>query len=103
MGTRLSTSPPSTRSCPPAGSSPPTTPADGAGQRWPQPMTPPRPAGGKRASGFGLTSPFHADGTVTSLDFGCVKRFPAERVSVPSALVAAALAGDAPAVMAAFI
>jgi predicted unusual protein kinase regulating ubiquinone biosynthesis (AarF/ABC1/UbiB family) len=46
---------------------------------------------------------FHDDGTVTFLDFGCVKRFPAERVSATSALVDAALAGDAPAVLAAFI
>ena len=46
---------------------------------------------------------FHEDGTVTFLDFGCVKRFTAERVSVMSALVDAALACDAPAVLRAFI
>jgi predicted unusual protein kinase regulating ubiquinone biosynthesis (AarF/ABC1/UbiB family) len=46
---------------------------------------------------------FHDDGTVTFLDFGCVKRFPAERVSVMSALVDAALARDAPGVLQAFI
>ena len=46
---------------------------------------------------------FHADGTVTFLDFGCVKRFTAERVSVMSALLDAALACDAPAVLRAFI
>jgi hypothetical protein len=46
---------------------------------------------------------FHEDGTVTFLDFGCVKRFTEERVSVMSALVDAALACDAPAVLRAFI
>jgi predicted unusual protein kinase regulating ubiquinone biosynthesis (AarF/ABC1/UbiB family) len=46
---------------------------------------------------------FHEDGTVTFLDFGCVKRFTAERVSVMSALVDAALACNAPAVLRAFI
>jgi predicted unusual protein kinase regulating ubiquinone biosynthesis (AarF/ABC1/UbiB family) len=46
---------------------------------------------------------FHQDGTVTFLDFGCVKRFTSERVSVMSALVDAALACDAPAVLQAFI
>jgi predicted unusual protein kinase regulating ubiquinone biosynthesis (AarF/ABC1/UbiB family) len=46
---------------------------------------------------------FHEDGTVTFLDFGCVKRFTAERVSVMSALVDAALARNAPAVLRAFI
>jgi predicted unusual protein kinase regulating ubiquinone biosynthesis (AarF/ABC1/UbiB family) len=46
---------------------------------------------------------FHEDGTVTFLDFGCVKRFTAERVSVMSALVDAALACDAPALLRAFI
>jgi serine/threonine protein kinase len=46
---------------------------------------------------------FHEDGTVTFLDFGCVKRFTKERVSVMSALVDAALACNAPAVLRAFI
>jgi hypothetical protein len=46
---------------------------------------------------------FHGDGTVTFLDFGCVKRFTAERVSAMSALVDAALACDAPGLMRAFI
>jgi hypothetical protein len=46
---------------------------------------------------------FHEDGTVTFLDFGCVKRFTPERVSVMSALVDAALACDAPALLEAFI
>jgi hypothetical protein len=46
---------------------------------------------------------FHPDGSVTFLDFGCVKRFPPERVSVMSALVDAALACDAPGVLQAFI
>ena len=46
---------------------------------------------------------FHHDGTVTFLDFGCVNRFTAERVSVMSALMDAALAGDAPGVLRAFI
>jgi predicted unusual protein kinase regulating ubiquinone biosynthesis (AarF/ABC1/UbiB family) len=46
---------------------------------------------------------FHEDGTVTFLDFGCVKRFTAERVSVMSALVDAALARNAPAVLRAFV
>ena len=46
---------------------------------------------------------FHQDGTVTFLDFGCVKRFTAERVSVMSALVDAALACNAPAVVRMFI
>ena len=46
---------------------------------------------------------FHEDGTVTFLDFGCVKRFTAERVSLMSALVDAALACNAPAVLRAFI
>jgi hypothetical protein len=46
---------------------------------------------------------FHQDGTVTFLDFGCVKRFAAERVSDMSALVDAALACDAPALLRAFI
>ena len=38
---------------------------------------------------------FHGDGTVTFLDFGCVKRFTAERAAAISALVDAALACDA--------
>src|SRR5207302_11508963 len=42
---------------------------------------------------------FHDDGTVTFVDFGCVNRFTAERVSVMSALMDAALAGDAPGVL----
>jgi predicted unusual protein kinase regulating ubiquinone biosynthesis (AarF/ABC1/UbiB family) len=46
---------------------------------------------------------FHEDGTVTFLDFGCVKRFTAERVSVMSALVDAALACDAAGLLQAFI
>jgi predicted unusual protein kinase regulating ubiquinone biosynthesis (AarF/ABC1/UbiB family) len=46
---------------------------------------------------------FHEDGTVTFLDFGCVKTFTADRVSVMSALVDAALACDAQAVLQAFI
>ena len=46
---------------------------------------------------------FHPDGTVTFLDFGCVNRFTAERVSAMSALVDAALACDAPGVLRAFI
>jgi predicted unusual protein kinase regulating ubiquinone biosynthesis (AarF/ABC1/UbiB family) len=46
---------------------------------------------------------FHEDGSVTFLDFGCVKRFTPERVSVMSALVDAALAGNAPALLRAFI
>jgi predicted unusual protein kinase regulating ubiquinone biosynthesis (AarF/ABC1/UbiB family) len=46
---------------------------------------------------------FHEDGTVTFLDFGCVKRFTAERVSDMSALVDAALACDTPGLLAAFI
>jgi hypothetical protein len=46
---------------------------------------------------------FHEDGTVTFLDFGCVKRFSADRVSAMSALVDAALAGDAPGVRRAFV
>jgi predicted unusual protein kinase regulating ubiquinone biosynthesis (AarF/ABC1/UbiB family) len=46
---------------------------------------------------------FHEDGTVTFLDFGCVKRFSAERVSAMSALVDAALACNAPALLRAFI
>jgi len=46
---------------------------------------------------------FHGDGTVTFLDFGCVKRFTAERVSAMSALVDAALACDAPGLVRAFI
>jgi predicted unusual protein kinase regulating ubiquinone biosynthesis (AarF/ABC1/UbiB family) len=46
---------------------------------------------------------FHEDGSVSFLDFGCVKRFPAERVSVMSALVDAALARNAPGVLRAFI
>jgi predicted unusual protein kinase regulating ubiquinone biosynthesis (AarF/ABC1/UbiB family) len=46
---------------------------------------------------------FHEDGTVTFLDFGCVKRFSSERVSVMSALVDAALACDAQGVLKAFI
>jgi ABC1 atypical kinase-like domain len=46
---------------------------------------------------------FHEDGTVTFLDFGCVKRFSAERISVMSDLVDAALACDAPGVLKAFI
>ena len=46
---------------------------------------------------------FHDDGTVTFLDFGCVNRFSAERVSVMSALMDAALAGDAPGVLRAFV
>ena len=46
---------------------------------------------------------FHDDGTVTFLDFGCVKKFTAARVSVMSDLVDAALANNAPAVLRAFI
>jgi predicted unusual protein kinase regulating ubiquinone biosynthesis (AarF/ABC1/UbiB family) len=46
---------------------------------------------------------FHEDGTVTFLDFGCVKRFTPERVSVMSSLVDAALSCDAPALLQAFI
>jgi predicted unusual protein kinase regulating ubiquinone biosynthesis (AarF/ABC1/UbiB family) len=46
---------------------------------------------------------FHEDGTVTFLDFGCVKRFTPERVSVMSALVDSALECDAPGVLRAFI
>jgi ABC1 atypical kinase-like domain len=46
---------------------------------------------------------FHEDGSVTFLDFGCVKRFTAERVSVMSSLVDTALAGNAPALLQAFI
>jgi predicted unusual protein kinase regulating ubiquinone biosynthesis (AarF/ABC1/UbiB family) len=46
---------------------------------------------------------FHDDGTVTFLDFGCVKRFTAERVAGMSALVDAALASDATAVLRAFV
>jgi hypothetical protein len=46
---------------------------------------------------------FHEDGTVTFLDFGCVKRFTPERVSVMSALVDAALSSDAHALLRAFI
>jgi predicted unusual protein kinase regulating ubiquinone biosynthesis (AarF/ABC1/UbiB family) len=46
---------------------------------------------------------FHEDGTVTFLDFGCVKRFSKERVSDMSGLVDAALACNAPAVLRAFV
>jgi predicted unusual protein kinase regulating ubiquinone biosynthesis (AarF/ABC1/UbiB family) len=46
---------------------------------------------------------FHEDGTVTFLDFGCVKRFNATRVSAMSALVDAALACNASDVLRAFI
>ena len=46
---------------------------------------------------------FHEDGTVTFLDFGCVQRFSAERVSLMSALVDAALACNGPEVLRAFI
>ena len=46
---------------------------------------------------------FHEDGTVTFLDFGCVKRFTPERVSVMSALVDAALSSDPYALVRAFI
>jgi predicted unusual protein kinase regulating ubiquinone biosynthesis (AarF/ABC1/UbiB family) len=46
---------------------------------------------------------FHDDGTVTFLDFGCVNRFSAERVSVMTALMDAALASDTPGVLRAFI
>jgi predicted unusual protein kinase regulating ubiquinone biosynthesis (AarF/ABC1/UbiB family) len=46
---------------------------------------------------------FHEDGTVTFLDFGCVKRFAPERVSVMSAVMDAALARNALGVLQAFI
>jgi predicted unusual protein kinase regulating ubiquinone biosynthesis (AarF/ABC1/UbiB family) len=46
---------------------------------------------------------FHEDGTVTFLDFGCVKKFTAERISVMSGLVDAALACDAPGLLQLFI
>jgi predicted unusual protein kinase regulating ubiquinone biosynthesis (AarF/ABC1/UbiB family) len=46
---------------------------------------------------------FHKDGTVTFLDFGCVKRFSPELVSVMSTLVDAALNCDARALLQAFI
>ena len=42
---------------------------------------------------------FHDDGSVTFLDFGCVKRFTAQRVSAMSALVDAALECNAPGVL----
>jgi predicted unusual protein kinase regulating ubiquinone biosynthesis (AarF/ABC1/UbiB family) len=46
---------------------------------------------------------FHDDGSVTFLDFGCVKRFTAERLSVMSAVVDAALDDDADGVLRAFM
>ena len=46
---------------------------------------------------------FHEDGTVTFLDFGCVKRFAQDRVEVMSSVVDAALAGNALGVLDAFI
>jgi predicted unusual protein kinase regulating ubiquinone biosynthesis (AarF/ABC1/UbiB family) len=46
---------------------------------------------------------FHQDGTVTFLDFGCVKRFTDRRVAAMSALVDAALACDGPGLLRAFI
>jgi predicted unusual protein kinase regulating ubiquinone biosynthesis (AarF/ABC1/UbiB family) len=46
---------------------------------------------------------FHEDGGVTFLDFGCIKKFTAERVSIMSALVDAALACDAPGLLRMFI
>jgi serine/threonine protein kinase len=46
---------------------------------------------------------FHDDGTVSFLDFGCVKRFTPERVSSMSGLVDAALARNAPEVLRTFI
>ena len=46
---------------------------------------------------------FHEDGTVTFLDFGCVKRFTPERVTAMSALVDAALCCDESALLQAFI
>jgi predicted unusual protein kinase regulating ubiquinone biosynthesis (AarF/ABC1/UbiB family) len=46
---------------------------------------------------------FHENGTVTFLDFGCVKRFSAERLTAMSTLVDAALVSNAPAVRRAFI
>jgi predicted unusual protein kinase regulating ubiquinone biosynthesis (AarF/ABC1/UbiB family) len=46
---------------------------------------------------------FHDDGSVTFLDFGCVKRFTAERLSVMSAVVDAALGDDADGVRRAFM
>ncbi|ROO85758.1 ABC1 family protein [Actinocorallia herbida] len=42
---------------------------------------------------------FHPDGTVTFLDFGCVKRFSAHRVGFLVAVSEAAVAGDARAMM----
>ncbi|GAA3243026.1 AarF/ABC1/UbiB kinase family protein [Actinocorallia longicatena] len=42
---------------------------------------------------------FHADGTVTFLDFGSVKRFPAETVAFMVGLAEGAVAGDADALM----
>jgi predicted unusual protein kinase regulating ubiquinone biosynthesis (AarF/ABC1/UbiB family) len=46
---------------------------------------------------------FHDDGTVTFLDFGSVKRFTSGRLSMMSAVVDAALTGDADGVLRAFI
>jgi hypothetical protein len=46
---------------------------------------------------------FHEDGSVTFFDFGCVKRFATERVSVMFALVDAALACDALGVLQSFV
>ncbi|MCU1493478.1 MAG: AarF/ABC1/UbiB kinase family protein [Acidimicrobiaceae bacterium] len=46
---------------------------------------------------------FHEDGTVTFLDFGCVKRFTAERVAGMSGLVDAALANNATGVLRSFV
>jgi predicted unusual protein kinase regulating ubiquinone biosynthesis (AarF/ABC1/UbiB family) len=45
---------------------------------------------------------FHRDGTVTFLDFGCVRRFTAEQMDMIVASVRAAVAGDAEALTAAF-
>jgi predicted unusual protein kinase regulating ubiquinone biosynthesis (AarF/ABC1/UbiB family) len=46
---------------------------------------------------------FHPDGSVTFLDFGCVKRFSAEQVPHMDALIDAVIDGDARAVMRAAI
>ncbi|MGI5171354.1 ABC1 kinase family protein [Spirillospora sp. CA-253888] len=45
---------------------------------------------------------FHEDGTITALDFGCVKRFPEELTRAIRAWVTASVAGDAAAAFDAF-
>src|SRR5207244_913005 len=46
---------------------------------------------------------FHEDGTVTFIDFGCVKRFGPDQVAKMGAIADAVITGDAPALRQGFV